>query len=79
MEKQNIRRILSFPDTELVNFLVKRANLSKHEWEVIKLREIDGETVESAAEILDVSPGTIKLRYRNAMKSYSMHRIRLHG
>lgn len=67
MKHKDIVAFLGYPDNELVMLAVKRANLTRREWEVIQLRINDGETIESAAERLDVSPGTIKLRYKAGM------------
>lgn len=46
---------------------MERANLSAPEWEAIWMREHENETIESAAERLALSPGTIKNRYRDGM------------
>ena len=68
MEREQIRRFLNYYDSALVDHAVRRANLSAQEWEAVHLREFSGETVESAAERLDISPGTIKNRYRAGME-----------
>lgn len=67
MEREQIRRFLNYYDAALVDHAVRRANLSAHEWQAVQLREFNDETVESAAERLDISPGTIKNRYRAGM------------
>lgn len=71
METTKIKQVLFYPDSALVEHAVQRANLTRHEWEAIRMREIESETIESAAEKLDVSPGTIKTRYRKGMKKLS--------
>lgn len=64
MEQRQIIDMLNYPDAALVRHAVERANLTNPEWEAIYLREMRQETIERAAEKLDVSPGTIKNRYR---------------
>lgn len=64
MEQRQLVAFLNYPDAALVQHAVERANLTSPEWEAIYLREIRQETIERAAEQLDVSPGTIKNRYR---------------
>lgn len=68
MEREQIRRFLNYYDSALVDHAVHRANLTAHEWEAVRLREFDDETVESAAERLMISPGTVKNRYRAGME-----------
>ena len=68
MEQRDIIRMLNYPDKPLVDFSVSMANLTAPERECINLRVYDGETVESAAERLMLSPGTIKTRYRSGMQ-----------
>ena len=68
MEQRDIIRMLNYPDKPLVDFSVSMANLTGPERECINLRVYDGETVESAAERLMLSPGTIKTRYRSGMQ-----------
>lgn len=67
MEREQIRRFLTYYDAPLVGHAVERANLKPCEWQVIKLRELDDETIESAAEKLYISPGTVKSRYKAGM------------
>ena len=67
MEPREIRAMLHYPDTPLVDFAVSRANLTVPEWECIKLREREAETIESAAERLLVSPRTAARRYNDGM------------
>lgn len=67
MEQKEIINFLNYPDTALVEHAVGRANLKSVEWEAIHLRELESETIESAAERLDVSPATVKNRYRSGM------------
>lgn len=67
MEQRQIVEFLNYPDFDLVNLGVRRANLTRHEWEAVQLRALNGLTVEGAAEQLDVSPGTVKNRYRQGM------------
>lgn len=68
LENRQIVEFLNYPDRALVAHAIDRANLTVPEWECIKLREYDGETVESAAERLFLSPGTVKNRYNTGMK-----------
>ncbi len=68
METGEIISMLNYPDRALVAHAVERANLSAPEWEIIYLREHDNETVESAAERLALSTGTVKNRYRDGMR-----------
>lgn len=68
MEQRDIIRMLNYPDRPLVDFSVSMANLTAQERECINLRVYDGETVESAAERLMLSTGTIKTRYRSGMR-----------
>lgn len=67
MDAQDIRAMLQYPDAGLVQFALDRVNLSADEWTIIKLREYDGQTIERAAETLDVSTDTVKRRYRDGM------------
>lgn len=67
MEPREILSMLNYPDAALVDHAVQRANLSAPEWEAVYLRSHDGETIESAAERLALSPGTVKNRYREGM------------
>ena len=67
MEPREIITMLNYPDKALVDFSVSIANLTVPERECIDLRVYDGETVESAAERLMLSPGTVKARYRAGM------------
>lgn len=68
MEQRDILIMLNYPDRPLVDYAVSMANLSAPERECINMRVYDGETVESAAERLMLSPGTVKSRYRAGMK-----------
>lgn len=68
MEQRNIISMLNYPDKPLVDYAVSMANLTAQEREAIILRVYEGETVESAAERLMLSPGTIKSRYRAGMQ-----------
>ena len=67
MEPREIITMLNYPDKALVDFSVSIANLTAPERECIDLRVYGGETVESAAERLMLSPGTVKSRYRAGM------------
>lgn len=67
MEREQIRRFLTYYDTALVKHAVDRANLKPCEWEAISLREYEDETIESLAERLYISPGTVKNRYKAGM------------
>lgn len=67
MEQREILAMLHYPDTALVQHAVSRANLTAPEWEIIQLREQGDETIESAAELLELSPMTVKRRYRDGM------------
>lgn len=67
MDNRQIREMLQYPDRELVEFAVHRANLSRSEWDLIKAREYDGETIERIAERLDVSDTTVKRKYASGM------------
>ena len=67
MHTRKIVSFLTYPDAQLVEHAVKRANLTKDEWEVIRLREFESKTVEEAAEFLDISPTTVKSRYRSGI------------
>lgn len=67
MEQRDIISMLNYPDSALVDHAVRRANLTAPEWECICLREYEAETIESAAEILDLSTRTVKRRYANGM------------
>lgn len=68
MEQRDILSMLNYPDRPLVDYAVSMANLTAPEREAINLRVYDGETVESAAERLMLSPGTVKSRYRAGMQ-----------
>lgn len=68
MEHREIIAVLNYPDRDLVRYAVDRANLTDPEWDIICLREYQGDTIESAAERLLVSPRTIKRRYGEGMK-----------
>jgi len=68
MEQRQIISILNYPDRALVEFAVNRANLTRSEWDTIKAREYDGETVETLAERLEISDTTVKRRYAAGMQ-----------
>ena len=68
MDNRQIINFINYPDRGLVEFAVNRANLTAPEWECIKAREYNGETVESLAERLDLSDTTIKRRYSAGMR-----------
>ncbi len=67
MERTEIRFFLGYPDTALVDHAVRRANLSKREWQAIELRERQCLTVEQAAERQGCSVGTLKNDYNQGM------------
>lgn len=67
MEQRDIIAMLNYPDAALVQHAVQRANLTAPEWEIIYLREHDNETIESAAEKLELSDSTVKRRYHDGM------------
>ena len=60
MEPREIVRFLNYPDRALVDHAVHRANLTEREAEVLDLRYRRELTVETAAELLDVSPPQLK-------------------
>ncbi|MBQ0067370.1 MAG: sigma-70 family RNA polymerase sigma factor [Phascolarctobacterium sp.] len=68
MDTRQIISFINYPDRGLVEFAVHRANLTAPEWDCIKAREYDGETVEKLAERLELSDTTIKRRYSSGMK-----------
>ena len=68
MDKRQIISFINYPDRGLVEFAVNRANLTAPEWECVKAREFDGETVEHLADRLQLSDTTIKRRYSSAMQ-----------
>ena len=63
MEPRDIVRFLNYPD-----HAVRRANLTEREAEVLDLRYRRELTVEAAAELLDVSPATVKNRSGECMR-----------
>lgn len=68
MEPREIVRFLNYPDRALVDHAVHRANLTEREAEVLDLRYRRELTVETAAELLDVSPATVKNRSGECMR-----------
>lgn len=57
MEQRDIISMLNYPDRPLVDYAVSLANLTLPEQEAITMRVYNGETVESTAERLMLSPG----------------------
>lgn len=66
MENRQIIAMLNYPDSGLVDYAVKRANLTVPEWNAIQDYVFRGETAERTAERLEVSVGTISNRRKNA-------------
>lgn len=72
MEQRDIIAMLNYPDAALVDHAVRRANLTAPEWEIIFLREYGAETIESAAERLELSERTVKRRYKTGINKLNI-------
>lgn len=67
MQTQDIRAMLHYPDSGLVQYALGKVNLSSDEWTIIKMREYENNTIERVAEKLDVSTRTVDYRYKSAI------------
>lgn len=67
MNATDVRAMLNYPDVGLVQYALDKVNLNADEWQIIKLREYHGQTIEQAAEQLYLSTDTVKRRYRAGM------------
>ncbi len=59
--------MLNYSDAALVQFAIEQANLNADEMLVIHLREHQCQSIERAAETMDVSDMTVKRKWRSAM------------
>lgn len=68
MEKCEIKKVLNCPYRELLEMALNMVNLKNKELEVIKLVDIQGETQEKTAELLECSVNTVKNHRNKAFK-----------
>lgn len=68
MEKSEIKKVLNTPYKELLEMALNMVSLKNKELEVIKLVDIQGETQEKTAELLECSVNTVKNRRNRAFE-----------
>ena len=68
MRKQDVEKFLNYPERDLVNFAVARANLTKRELQAITLCGMQGMTQAEAGETLDRDWKTIQRWYSDGIK-----------
>ena len=68
MDKSDIKKVLNCPYKELLEIALNMVSLKRKELEVIQLVDIQGETQEKTAELLECSVNTVKNHRNKAFK-----------
>lgn len=68
MDKSDIKKVLNCPYKELLEMALNMVSLKRKELEVIQLVDIQGETQEKTAELLECSVNTVKNHRNKAFK-----------
>lgn len=68
MHKRDVEKFLQYPESDLVNFAIARANLTHREHQAVTLCGMQGMTQAEAAETLDRDWKTVQRWYSSGMK-----------